>query len=126
MTPPKSSNFARLSSVAVPIVVCLAVAGCGLPNGGRRAGLTAAQAQECRARSEEVYRQQNRADIYKSDTYATSTRDSPFSTSGLPGITSSGLGSQYGRERALNDCYNASASGSPATPQAPILSPTAP
>lgn len=114
MTPPKSTL-----AILLPILTVATLAGCAQPNGGRRAGLTAVQAQECRTRSEEVYRQQNRADIYKSDTYATSTRDSPFSTSGLPGITSSGLGSQYGREKALNDCYNASAGESAATPLAP-------
>lgn len=122
MTPPKST----LAILLPTMLAFVTLAGCAQPNGGRRAGLTAAQAQECRARSEEVYRQQNRADIYKSDTYATSIRDSPFSTNGLPGITSSGLGSQFGRERALNDCYNASAGESVATPLAPTLTPAAP
>ena len=113
----------RLTLAAVAFLPLLTLVGCGQSNGGRRAGLTAGQAQECRARSEEVYRQQNKVDIYKSDTYASSTRDSPFSTSGLPGITSAGLGSQFGRERALNDCYNASAGGVNDTTKA---SPTAP
>lgn len=107
MTSPKS----MMAGILTACVTLAALSGCAQPNGGRRAGLTAAQAAECRARSEEVYRTQNRADVYRADTYASSTRDSPFSTSGLPGITSSGLGSQYGRERALNDCYNASAAG---------------
>ncbi len=111
MTPPKSI-MAALLTVALASGT---LAGCAQPNGGRPAGLTASQASECRAHSEEVYRQQNRGDIYKADTYATSTRDSPFSTSGLPGTPSQGLGSQFGREKALNDCYNASGAG-PAAP----------
>lgn len=104
-------------SLAVCAAV-LAISGCAQPNGGRPVGLTAGQAAECRQRSEEIYRQQNRADIYRSDIYATSTRDSPFSTSGLPGITSQGLGQQYGREKALDACYNASAGGA-SQPEAP-------
>ena len=100
-------NFTGIAA-ALSLVAIVALAGCARPDGGRRAGLTATQAAECRQRSEDIYRQQNRADIYRSDTYATSTRDSPFSNAGLPGITSQGLGSQFGREKALNDCYNAS------------------
>lgn len=92
-------------------LACLLLAGCAQPNSGRRAGLTAAQAAECRSRSEAVYRQQNRGEIYKADTYATSTRDAPFASNGLPGITSNGLGAQFGREKALNECYNSQATG---------------
>lgn len=118
MTPLKSTSGRAFGAALPSALALLALVSCAQPNGGRRAGLTAAQAAECRARSEEVYNQQNRADIYKSDIYATSTRDSPFSNTGLPGITSAGLGAQYGREKALNDCYNASGGGStpPAVP----------
>ncbi len=106
MKKPNPMTAALTSALAL-----LVLSGCAQQTSSRRAGLSPAQAAECRARSEDQYRAQNRADIYKSDTYATSTRDSPFSTSGLPGITSSGLGAQYGREKALNDCYNAAGTG---------------
>jgi hypothetical protein len=100
----------------------LLLAGCAQPNSGRRAGLTAAQAAECRSRSEAIYRQQNRGEVYKSDIYATSTRDAPFATNGLPGITSNGLGAQFGREKALADCYNSQVNGpQPAAPQPPVV-----
>lgn len=108
-----------LRGLAPAGLALLMLAGCAQPNSGRRAGLTAAQAAECRSRSEAIYRQQNRGDVYKSDIYATSTRDAPFATNGLPGITSNGLGAQYGREKALNDCYNSQANGPQATEPAP-------
>lgn len=110
MTPSKTIMAIVPAGLAV-----LLLAGCAQSNSGRRAGVTAAQAAECRNRSEAVYRAQNRGEVYKSDVFATSTRDAPFATNGLPGITSNGLGAQYGREKALNDCYNASAT-SPADP----------
>jgi hypothetical protein len=98
----------------------LLLAGCAQPSQSRRAGLTPAQAAECRSRSEAIYRQQNRGEVYKSDVYATSTRDAPFATNGLPGITSNGLGAQFGREKALNDCYNASATGADTPAGTPV------
>ncbi len=110
-----SPTFTNAMAMAACLSLTVSLAACNQPNGGRLPGVTADQAAECRARSEEVYKQQNRADIYQSDIYATSTRDSPFSTNGLPGITSQGLGAQYGRERALDNCYKASA-GAPAAP----------
>lgn len=119
----------RTPKLAAPVLAAmvpaglalLLLAGCAQPNSGRRAGLTAAQAAECRSRSEAIYRQQNRGEIYKSDIYATSTRDAPFATNGLPGITSNGLGAQFGREQALNDCYNSQSTG-PQTAE-PTLTP---
>ncbi len=109
--PRKTMMAPLLRSLAPAGLALVLLAGCAQPNSGRRAGLTAAQAAECRDRSEAVYRQQNRGEIYKADTFATSTRDAPFASNGLPGITSSGLGAQYGREKALNDCYNNQATG---------------
>lgn len=110
MTPRTPMMAASSLAALVPAgLALLLLAGCAQPNSGRRAGLTAAQAAECRSRSEAEYRQQNRGEVYKSDIYATSTRDAPFATSGLPGITSKGLGAQFGREKALNDCYNSQA-----------------
>jgi hypothetical protein len=65
---------------------------------------SAATAAACRQRADEVFSRQNRQDVYNSDTYVSSIRDSPFATSGLPGITSSGLGGRYARDKYLDDC----------------------
>ena len=55
--------------------------------------------QACRARADQVYNQQNRAMLSERD-----TRDAPFATSGLPGITSAGLSSRYSRDSLLAGC----------------------
>jgi hypothetical protein len=104
------------------LLVMLTMAGCASPNGGRPAGVSAGQVAACRARSEAIYRQQNRGDQYQGDTYATSTRDAPFGGAGLPSAGPASLGAQYGREKALNDCYNLGAGpsdNSPVTPAKP-------
>jgi hypothetical protein len=67
---------------------------------------SAAQKAACRQRADEVYAKQNRAELYESDTYQSSTRDSPFATTGLPGITTRGLGGQYERDNLVSDCLN--------------------
>ena len=91
----------------------------GFSNGG---SASAADAQACRQRADEVYLKQNRAELYRSDTYATSGRDSPFSIANLPGVTSRGLSGRYERDNLVSDCLNASGSngaGSPAANSAP-------
>jgi hypothetical protein len=106
-----------IMAILVPVAVTLlALAGCARESPSPRAALTPAQMAACRTHVEEVYRQQNRAEIYRNDTYVSSTRDAPYSTSGVPGDTSAGLSSQYAYQRQLNDCYNATSGGSPTTP----------
>jgi hypothetical protein len=104
--------------LAAPLAVlaALALAGCSIPV-GRPSGLTAAQAQACRQRTDEVYLLQNRGELYRTDSFVSGSRDSPFS--GATGVTTSGgigannfgdgLSGQYAREKALSDCYNSSA-----------------
>lgn len=55
--------------------------------------------QACRARADQVFDQQNRATLSERD-----TRDSPYATSGIPGITSAGLGSRYSRDSLVAGC----------------------
>ena len=101
-----SINATCRTTPIAAVMALLVLAGCTSPNGGRPAGVSAGQAAACRARSEEIYRQQNRGAIYQSDNYATSTRDAPFGGSGLVSRGPASLGEQFGREKALNDCYN--------------------
>ena len=74
----------------------------------------------CRERADEVFQKQNRADIYRSDVYATSGRDAPFATNTLPGVPTRGLSGEYQRENLVDDCLNAGgaarAKGAPAQP----------
>jgi hypothetical protein len=93
------------SALAVP-ALALALGGCFHPSADR-VHASAATRAACRARADEVYLKQNRAEIYQQDSYATSTRDSPYAASGLPGITTDGLGAQFQREQMQDDCINA-------------------
>ncbi len=72
----------------------------------------------CRQRADEVYQKQNRAELYRSDEFATSSRDAPFASTGLPGITTRGLSGEYARDVLVDDCLNASGA-----PQGAKLSP---
>ena len=65
----------------------------------------------CRARSEASYNRQNRDLLSIRD-----TTDTPFSTSGVSGITTTGLSREYGREVALDDCLKAGSGGGSAAP----------
>ncbi len=67
---------------------------------------TAAQQAACRERADEIYIKQNRAEIYAADRYATSTRDAPYGSSGLVGVTSAGLSGRYARDGLITDCIN--------------------
>lgn len=85
---------------------------CGTPVQRSRAQtVAAADLSACRARADEIYNKQNRADVYRGDTFVSDTRDSPFSTSGLPGITSNGLSGLYQHDNLVSSCVNSRGSG---------------
>ncbi len=107
---------------AFGLTLGLALCGCSVPVG--LPGLSRAQAQACRQRTDEVFLLQNRGELYRTDSYVSGARDTPFSGGG-GGATSGGIGAnnysdglsgQYARQQALTDCYNRSAA--PATPPA--------
>lgn len=79
-----------------------------------RPGATAARfrgdpqvAAACRARADEVYARQNRAELSRRD-----ERDTPFSSSRVSGITSAGLGDLYARDRMVASCIATSGGSS--------------
>lgn len=94
------------------------LAGCSAPQG---AGGTAspAQAAACRQRADEVYERQNRADVYRSDTYAGGTRDAMFSSTGSPAAAMAGLPGRFARDRMLAECLRGAAGNVASTPDAP-------
>ena len=99
----------RAMTRAICLLVLVVAGGCA-----RRApvgDVSAADRAECRQRADVVFDKQNRAEVYRTDTFAGETRDAPFSTTGLPGITSSGLSGQYERANLLDDCLRARAGG---------------
>ena len=71
---------------------------------------TASLRTSCRAQSEASYNRQNRDLLSTRD-----TTDTPFSTSGVSGITTNGLSREYSREVALDNCLrNGGGSSAPA------------
>lgn len=92
------------------------LAGCAAPSSGPSA--SAAQIAACRQRADQVYDRQNRADVYRADTYAGGTRDAMFSGTGSPGASALGLSARFARERMVDDCLRGAAgpaSGGPAS-----------
>jgi hypothetical protein len=109
---------ARLASAAV-VTAFLAGNACSFqlgssPPPAQRAEIATVSA--CRARADEVFQRQNRDQVYRVDTYNTDTRDAPFATNGLKGVTSAGLSQQYGRDNMVEDCLRSSNAG----PQPPM------
>lgn len=103
----------RLLAAALPLLA----GGCAHP--GPEARASAADRAACRARAEQVYRMQNKLDVYRADTYATSTRDSPYAGTGLGGLPNNGLDGQYSRQKMVSDCLNSTAGNVGASPAAP-------
>ncbi len=81
----------------------------------------------CRAQTEAAYNRQNRDLLSTRD-----TTDTPFSTSGLSGITTNGLSREYDRQTTLDNCLRTSGAGQAAAPgngtavQGPVQSSTLP
>ncbi len=100
-------------------VVAGMLSGCAAPASPRNHADAAALAA-CRQRADQIYERQNRADVYRSDTYETSERDSPFTGAGLNGITSDGLGGRYQHDQFESDCLTSSGSTAPQTPAVPV------
>ena len=101
----------------LPLSLALALAACAPAASGPPP--TAAQAAACRQRADEVHDRQNRADLYRSDTYAGGTRDAMFSGTGSPGASVLQLSSRYARDRLLDNCLRGTANNVTSTPDAP-------
>ena len=71
---------------------------------------SSAASQACRAEVDRVYSAQNRVDLSTRD-----TRDTPFASNYLPGITSRGLGAEYGRDNMVQSCLNNAAGALPSS-----------
>lgn len=95
------------------VITGLLLSACAQP-ARQRPHASAASTAACRAEVNRVYNAQNRVDLSTRD-----TRDTPFASNYLSGITTRGLGAEYSRDNMVQSCLNnASSSGSlaPATP----------
>ena len=109
---------------AVAICALASLSGCARPTPENHA--SAVERAACRQRVNQVYVMQHRDEVYRADTYATSTRDAPFAAGGLTGVTSSGLSGRFAREQMVSDCLRSSADSVGATPAAPSPDDTSP
>lgn len=107
----------RIRLAAMPLVCALALSTAALTAGCQRrpaiGEVSAADRAACRQRADEVFDKQNREEVYRTDVFAGSTRDAPFSVAGLPNDPSRGLASQYQRDTLLDDCLRSKAGGAP-------------
>lgn len=99
---------------AATLAAALCLLGACVPEQQRSTPADLAALEACRERADEVYQKQNREDVYRSDVFATSSRDAPYAATGLPGVTSRGLSAEYQRENLVSDCLNAGATARPA------------
>ena len=102
-----------------PLLLCLVLAtvtGCVAPRPQTAATRSsAAAAAACRASTESSFNRQNRYLLSERD-----TTDSPFSSSGVTGITTRGLTQRYDYDTQLASCLSASGNGADiVTPPAP-------
>jgi hypothetical protein len=65
----------------------------------------------CRAQSDAAYNRQNRDLLSTRD-----TTDTPFSSSGVSGITTNGLSREYDRQTALDNCLRGNGAAPAAAP----------
>ncbi len=118
----------RIRLAAMPVLCALALtAGCQhRPAIGE---VSAVDRAACRQRADEVFDKQNREEVYRTDVFAGSSRDAPFSVASLPNDPSRGLSSQYERDTLLDDCLRTKAGGGPtgtgANPTPPANPPSA-
>ncbi len=115
-----------LAARLLPIAASLMLAACYNPpeSSGGRARANAGTVAACGKRADDVYLRQNRDEIYRADNYVGNTRDSPFSGTGLSGITSAGLSGRYARDNIQEACLNsANSPGGDSSDPATVLSP---
>ena len=111
MTRPRPAIRLLLPLMLTAAILAPLLAGCA-PSSRPRPSSAALAA--CRQSVDRVYSAQNRVELSTRD-----QRDTPLSGSYLSGVTSRGLGSEYGRENQIASCLANSASPAPAaTPAA--------
>ncbi len=114
----------RLTAFALvaTLAATLGAGGCAAPATTPRSRASAAALAACRTRTDQAYDRQNRYLLSERD-----TRDSPFSTSGTTGITTTGLSQRYARDNMFDSCIGSNAPDSGSGPAfSPGQTPTGP
>src|SRR4051812_23012044 len=97
---------------AAALLAAFAAAACSRPVSFETTAVSSASPATraaCRARADEVYARQNRADIYRADNFATNARNTPFAAGSVLGEPTRALSSRYAREQLEDDCLRGAA-----------------
>ena len=98
------------------LIVCMAaLSACEGRSRGPQAEADAATRAACQQRAEQVYDQQNRAEIYGPQ----SQINTPYSANYAPGGTSRGLSELFVHERMVSDCVRNTGTGTERNPSSP-------
>jgi len=98
-----SRTIAR-NKIAVALLAALVLTGCAASTPQSHA--TAAQQTACRQQADQAFQLRNPGASYTADAYVSGTRDTPFSSSGAAGDTTSGLPARYSRDTLYSNCVN--------------------
>ena len=98
------------------IMTCTAaLAACAGPSRGPQAEADAATRAACQQRAEQVYDQQNRAEIYSPQSQV----NTPYSANYAPASSGRGLSDLFVHERMVSDCVRNTGTGTERSPPSP-------
>jgi hypothetical protein len=109
----------RLASRTLTLALALAALGSGCAPQQPESHADAVAAAACKQHVDRVYAMQNPDAVFRQDNYETSTRDTPFSGAGMPGLPSAGLSAQFQRDQMYGDCVNGGHGTIGAAPEGP-------
>jgi|GEM_PF-1955466 hypothetical protein len=97
----------RLLGVSLPaiFIACSVLTGCASPRPASGSGQARSAIEaECRARADQAYARQNRADVYNNDILAARTAMAPLSSNGLINNPTQGLSERYAQSSIYQRC----------------------
>jgi hypothetical protein len=102
----------RLVASLGGLLTTLALSACDAAPQSSQAQADAATRTACRARAEQAYEQQNRAEIYSPP----ATVNTPYSANYTPNQTDRGLSELFAHDRMVSDCVRNTGTGADRTP----------
>jgi hypothetical protein len=112
------SGFTAL--LGVPLLGAVALSGCAGPPPTGQAAADAQTRSACEKRANQVYDQQNRAEIYSPQ----SQINTPYSANWTPDVTNRGMSDLFAHDRLVSDCVRNTGTGTDRTVPTAVL-PTA-
>jgi hypothetical protein len=97
----------RPTLAATGFVFAVTLSACQAPPSGGQAEADAQTRAACEQRAEQVYEQQNRAEIYS----PAAPVNTPYSANYVPDASSRGLSDLFAHDRMINDCVRNTGTG---------------